>query len=145
LLPSRGLLERGVPILAQHWSKESWNRYYSEEVWNAMCQHSDYGINGEFAGNYHTMNEESTGGRGFRRELPAHRLEIHQRKGIPPGITSLFTRIEAGKIKICRKSFKRYQFQDQQFQILYTDNANFRNNLNTKMSIKLKINLIRPY
>jgi hypothetical protein len=74
-------LERDVPILALH------------------------GINGKSAGNYHLIDEESTGGMGFRRELPAHRLGIHPRKGIPPGITSLFTRIQAGKIKIRGKSF----------------------------------------
>jgi hypothetical protein len=73
---------------------------HRENVWNAMCQHTHYstreygileslpsggslerdvpthallGINGESAGNYHLMIEESTGGRGFRWELPAHR------------------------------------------------------------------------
>jgi hypothetical protein len=72
-------------------------------------------IHGESAGSFHLMNEESTGGRGFRQELPAHRRGIHPRKGIPPGITRLFKRILAGKVKICGKSFKQYQFQDQQF------------------------------
>jgi hypothetical protein len=62
---------------------------------------------------------------GFCRELPAQGPEIHPKKGIPPGITSLFTRIQAGKIKTRRKSFERYQFQDQQIQILNTDNKNF--------------------
>jgi hypothetical protein len=52
--------------------------------------------------------------KGFLRELPAHRRGIHPRKGIPLGITSLSTRIQAGKIKICGKSFERKQFQDQQ-------------------------------
>jgi hypothetical protein len=42
-------LERDVPSLALHW------------------------INGESVGNYHLIDEESTGGRGFCRELPAHR------------------------------------------------------------------------
>jgi hypothetical protein len=36
---------------------------------------------------------------GFRRELLAHRRGIHQRKGIPPGITSSFRLIQTGKIK----------------------------------------------
>jgi hypothetical protein len=54
-----------------------------------------------------TMDEESTGGMGFRWELPAHRQGIHLSKGIPPGITSLFTRIQAGKIKMNRKFFER--------------------------------------
>jgi hypothetical protein len=40
LFPSGGLLERAVPTLALHGSKESWNRYHPEDVWNAMCQHS---------------------------------------------------------------------------------------------------------
>jgi hypothetical protein len=35
--------------------------------------------------------------------------------------------------------------QDQELQILYTDNANSVKNLTTKTSLKLKINLIRPY
>jgi hypothetical protein len=48
------------------------------------------------------------------------------RKGIPPGIASLFTRIQAGKIKIRWKSFEWLQFKDQQIQILYTDNTNFK-------------------
>jgi hypothetical protein len=64
------------------------------------------GINRESAGNYHLMDEESTGGRGFRLELPAHRRGIHPRKGIPLGIASLFTQIQAGKIKMGGKSFK---------------------------------------
>jgi hypothetical protein len=81
-LPSGGSLESDVPTLALH------------------------GINGESAGNYHLINEESTGGRGFRRELPAHRQGIYPRKVFSPGITSLFTRIQAGKIKIRGKSFK---------------------------------------
>jgi hypothetical protein len=51
-------LERDVPTLALH------------------------GINRESFQKYHLINEESTGGRGFRRELPAHRLEIDPRKGI---------------------------------------------------------------
>jgi hypothetical protein len=32
LLPSRGLLERSVPTLAQHKSNESWNRYHPGDV-----------------------------------------------------------------------------------------------------------------
>jgi hypothetical protein len=82
-LPSGVSLESDVPTLALH------------------------GINGESAGNYYLINEESTGGRGFRRELQAHRRGIHPRKGIPPGITDLFSRIQAGKIKIRGKSFER--------------------------------------
>jgi hypothetical protein len=49
-----------------------------------------HGINGESAGNYHLIDEESTRGRGFL-----------------VGIPSLFTRIQAGKIKISGKSFER--------------------------------------
>jgi hypothetical protein len=66
-----------------------------------------HGINGDSAGNYHLMDEESAGGRGFRRELPAHRQGIHPKKEIPPGITNLFIRIQAGKIEIQGKSFER--------------------------------------
>jgi hypothetical protein len=59
------------------------------------------------SGNYHLINKESTRERGFRWELPAHRVGIHPRKGIQPGITSLFTRMQAGKVKIHRKSFEQ--------------------------------------
>jgi hypothetical protein len=62
------------------------------------------GINRESAGNYHLMDKEFTGGRGLRQELPADWRGIHPRKMIPPGITSLFTRIQAGKIEIRGKS-----------------------------------------
>jgi hypothetical protein len=58
-----------------------------------------HGINGDSARNYNLIDEKSTGGMEFRQELPAHRQGIHLRKGIPPGITSLFTRIQAGKTK----------------------------------------------
>jgi hypothetical protein len=47
-------------------------------------------INGDSAGNYYLMDEESTQG-----------------KGIPPGIISLFMRIQAGKIKMRGKTFER--------------------------------------
>jgi hypothetical protein len=33
-----------------------------------------HGINSEFAGNYQLIDEESTRGRGFHRELPVHLL-----------------------------------------------------------------------
>jgi hypothetical protein len=100
--------------------------------WNAVCQHSHntrvmnprfvtirrkFGTRcanaritwnkREISRNYHLINEESTKGRGFCKELPAHRRGIFPRKGIPPGITSLFTRIQAGKITIRGKSFER--------------------------------------
>jgi hypothetical protein len=65
-----------------------------------------HGINVESAGNYHLMDDKSNVGRGIRPELPAHRRGIHPRKGISPGITVLFTRIKAGKIKMGRKSLK---------------------------------------
>jgi hypothetical protein len=104
-----------------------------------------HGINGVSAGNFHLMDEESTGGIGFCWELPAHRRQIDPRKGIPPRITSLFTRIQAGKIKMRGKSFEQQQFHDQQLEIIYTDNANFFKNSNRKTSLKFKINLIQPY
>jgi hypothetical protein len=66
-----------------------------------------HGINGDSAGNYHHIDEESTGRMGFRRESPDYRRGIHPRKGIPPGIASLFTRIQDGKIKIRGKSFEQ--------------------------------------
>jgi hypothetical protein len=55
------------------------------------------------------MDKKATKGMGFRRELPAHRQGIHPMKGIPPGITSLFTQYQAGTI-MHGKSFKRLQF-----------------------------------
>jgi hypothetical protein len=67
LLPSGGSLESDVPTLALH------------------------EINWESAGNNHLINQESTVGRGFCRESPVQRRGIHPRKGILPGITSLFT------------------------------------------------------
>jgi hypothetical protein len=98
-----------------------------------------HGINGESAMNYHLIDEESNEGRGFRREVPAHRQEIHPRKRILPRITSFFTRIQAGKIKIRRSSFERLQFQDQQLQILYSIlTIPTLKKLNTKTSLKLK-------
>jgi hypothetical protein len=49
LLPSGLSLESDVPTLTLH------------------------EINGESVGNYHLIDDESTGGSGFRREIPAHR------------------------------------------------------------------------
>jgi hypothetical protein len=85
-----------------------------------------HGINGESAGNYHLMNEEYTRGRGFLRELPAYIC------GSRPV-----------RSKFAESPSNGNQFQDQQLQILYTDNANFLKNLKMKTSIKFKINLIR--
>jgi hypothetical protein len=61
------------------------------------------------AGNYQIRDEESTGGRGFRQELPAHRRGIHLRKGDSTRIYQLkvFTLIQAGKIKMRGKSSER--------------------------------------
>jgi hypothetical protein len=56
------------------------------------------------AGNYQILDEESTGRMGFSLELLGHRRKIHPRKRIPPGITSSFTLIQAGKIIFCGKS-----------------------------------------
>jgi hypothetical protein len=39
------------------------------------------------AGNYQLRDKESTGGMGFRRELPAQGQGIHGRNRIQPGIT----------------------------------------------------------
>jgi hypothetical protein len=132
LLPSGGLLERGVLTLAQHNSNESWNRYHPEDVWNVMCQHSHYTgvmnpgivtIRRKFGtrcsntrttwdkwGTCRELPAHRRGihwRKGFCRELPAHTRGIHPRKGIPPGITSLLTQIQAGKIQIRGKSFER--------------------------------------
>jgi hypothetical protein len=71
-------------------SKESWNRYLPEDVWNAMCQHLQYmeklGIlpgntiswtrnplsEWDFSGNNQLIDKESTQGRRFHRELTAY-------------------------------------------------------------------------
>jgi hypothetical protein len=47
-------------------------------------------------------------------------------------------RTQASKIKICGKSFKREQFQDQQLQILYTDNANLKKKFKYENVNKIK-------
>jgi hypothetical protein len=65
-----------------------------------------HGINRDSAGNYYLKDKESSRGMRFQWELPANRQGIDPRKGIPLIIISLFTRIEAGKIKMCRKSFE---------------------------------------
>jgi hypothetical protein len=102
--------------LSLHGSKKSWNRYHPEDFLNEMCQHSHYtrvrnpGIAtirrtfGMRCANTRTTWDKCGFWRelpphergilwreGFCRELPAHRQGIHTRKGIPPGITSLFT------------------------------------------------------
>jgi hypothetical protein len=51
---------------------------------------------GDSSGYYQLIDEESIQRRGF-----------HPKKGIPLGITSLFTRIQASKIKICGKFLER--------------------------------------
>jgi hypothetical protein len=81
-LLSGGRLERNVTTLALH------------------------RINEDSAGNNHLLDEEYSRGMGFRWELPAHKRGIHTRKGISQGITSLFMRIQAGKIKMRGKSFE---------------------------------------
>jgi hypothetical protein len=101
LLLSGGLLKRDVPTLTLH------------------------GINGDSAGNYNLIDEESTGGMiipagncqltdeestgglGSCEVLTVHRRGIHWRKGIPQGIASSFTLIQTGKIKVRGKSSKR--------------------------------------
>jgi hypothetical protein len=92
LLPSRGLLERGVPTIAQHKGNESWNRYHPEDVWNTMCQHSHYtGVMNPgiitIRRKFGTLcaNTRTTWYKwGICQELPPHKQGIHRRKGIPP-------------------------------------------------------------
>jgi hypothetical protein len=105
-----------------------------------MCQHSHYTgvMNPGIVTNQRKFGTRCANTRttwdkwGIWRELPPHRR----------GITSLLVQIQAGKIKI---SGELEQFQDQQLQILNTDATNFFKNLNTKTSLKLKMNLIQPY
>jgi hypothetical protein len=66
-----------------------------------------HGINEHSAGNYYHMVNESSGRIGFCGELPTHKRGIHPRKRIPPGITSLFTQIQAGKIKVHGKILQK--------------------------------------
>jgi hypothetical protein len=79
-------------------------------------------INGDSAGNFNLLDEESTGGMviqsgiisdedstrgmGISWVLPAHRRGIHQRQGIPPGMTCSTPLIQAGKIKMRGKFSK---------------------------------------
>jgi hypothetical protein len=104
---------QGIP--PRNSTKESWNHYHPEDVWNAMSQHSHYTgvINpviitllrtfGTRYANTHTTWDKWR----FCRELPPHEQGIQPRKGIPPGIISSFTQIQAGKIKMHGKSFER--------------------------------------
>jgi hypothetical protein len=86
-----------------------------------------HGIKWESAGNYHLIDEESNRGRGFHRELPTHSL------GFRP-VRSKFAEnpLISNNSKI--SSFKSY--------ILTI--PTLKTNLNTKTSLQLKINLIRP-
>jgi hypothetical protein len=65
-----------------------------------------HGINSDSAENYQLIDIESTVRMGFPPGITAQGPEIHVRKGIPPEITSLFTLIQAGKLKACLKSFE---------------------------------------
>jgi hypothetical protein len=67
------------------------------------------GINRKSAGNYRLKDEESTRGRGFHRELPVHLL------GFRPV-----------RSKFVENPLNGNRIQDQQIQILYTDNTNFK-------------------
>jgi hypothetical protein len=77
------------------------------------------GIYRESAGHYHLMDKESNGGMGFRRELPAHLRGFRQDQN---------GRKIHGTVPGSAAS-----------------NSIFLKNLTTKTSLKLKINLIRPY
>jgi hypothetical protein len=76
------------------------------------------------------MEEESTGGRGFRWDAQAHGRGTHRKNGIRSGIASSWTLIQTGKIKM-----RKISPEQKQFQMLFTTNANFIKNLNTKTSI----------
>jgi hypothetical protein len=119
-----------VPTLAQHQSNKSWNCYHPEEVWNAMRQLALHEINRESAGNRQLKDEESTRRRGFHWELQAYLL------GFRP-VRSKFVEnpLKGNNSRISR--FKSY--------IPSTDNIIYFKNLNTKTSLKLKINLIRAW
>jgi hypothetical protein len=88
-----------------------------------------HGINRESAGNYQLIDEESTRRRGFHRELPAYLL------GFRP-VRSKFMENPSNCNNSRIRRFKSY---------VHTDNTNFFKNSNTKTTLKLKINLIRPY
>jgi hypothetical protein len=102
-LSSGGSLERDEPTLTQ------------------------LGIKGEYAGNYHLMDEESTGGREFRQELPAYLHGFWL-------VRSKFTENPSNGNNSRISSSKSY--------ILTIPNLK---NLNMKTSLKSKINLIRPH
>jgi hypothetical protein len=87
-----------------------------------------HGLNSESAGNYQIIDEESTRGRGFHRELTFHLLGFRpiRSKFVENPLNDNISRISR---------FKSY--------ILTI--LTLKKNLNTKTSLKLKINLIRPY
>jgi hypothetical protein len=82
----------------------------------------------DFDGNYQLIDEESTRGRGFPRELLAYLREFRP-------VKSKFTENPSNGNNSRISSSKSY--------ILTMPKK--KKNLNTKMSKKLKINLIWPY
>jgi hypothetical protein len=78
--------------------------------------------------NYQLIDEESTRGRGFHRELPAYLL------GSRP-VRSIFAENPLNGNNSMISSSKSYKLTI----------PTFIKNLNTKTSLILKINLIRPY
>jgi hypothetical protein len=102
-----------------------------------------HGINGESAGNYHLIDEESTGGRGFCRELPAHRREFTRGRGFyreRPAYLLGF-RLVRSKLAENPSNGNNSRISSSKYYILTIPFLN----LNTKTSLKLKINLVRLY
>jgi hypothetical protein len=84
-----------------------------------------HGINRDSVRNYQLIDEESTQGRGFYQELPAYL------RGFRPA----------------RSNFAENPLNGNNSRITSVKSyiATFSENLNTKTTLKLKINLIRPY
>jgi hypothetical protein len=59
----------------------------------------------KFSNSVPAQNEEYTGEMGFLRKLPAHIREIHPRNGIPPEITSSYTRNPNSNFQIQIQTF----------------------------------------
>jgi hypothetical protein len=74
--------------------------------------------------NYQLKEKEATGGTVFSRESQVHGRGINRKNVIPPGITSSWTLIQVGKIKMQEKSQtnSKKQFQVSCTKLLFTAN-----------------------
>jgi hypothetical protein len=73
-----------------------------------------HGINRESAGNYQLIDEESTRGKGFHRELPAYLLGFRpvRSKFLENPSNGNNSRISRFKSYILTKLFKKFKYED---------------------------------